>query len=59
VQAFLDGKIKLSEIAKINESVMDSHNLQQVTTLETVLDADTQARKDAESLIQSKYFAAR
>jgi 1-deoxy-D-xylulose-5-phosphate reductoisomerase len=59
VQAFLDGKIKLSEIAKINESVMNSHQLQQVTTLETVLDADIQARKEAENLIQSKYLVAR
>jgi 1-deoxy-D-xylulose-5-phosphate reductoisomerase len=59
VQAFLDGKIKLSEIAKINESVMDLHTVQQVTTLETVLDADIQARKDAENLIQSKYLVAR
>lgn len=59
VQAFLDGKIKLSEIAKINQAVMDSHNLQQVTTLETVLDADIQARKEAENLIQLKYLTAR
>jgi 1-deoxy-D-xylulose-5-phosphate reductoisomerase len=59
VQAFLDGKIKLSEIAKINESVMNLHNVKQVTTLETVLDADIQARKDAENLIQSKYLVAR
>jgi 1-deoxy-D-xylulose-5-phosphate reductoisomerase len=59
VQAFLDGKIKLSEIAKINEAVMNSHNSQQVTTLETVLNADIQARKEAENLIQSKYLTAR
>jgi 1-deoxy-D-xylulose-5-phosphate reductoisomerase len=59
VQAFLDGKIKLSEIAKINEAVMNSHSLQQVTTLETVLEADIQARKEAENLIQSKYLVAR
>ncbi len=59
VKAFLDGKIKLSEIAKINEAVMNLHNLQQVTTLETVLDADISARKEAENLIQSNYFVAR
>jgi 1-deoxy-D-xylulose-5-phosphate reductoisomerase len=59
VQAFLDNKIKLSEIAKINEAVMNSHNSQQVTTLETVLNADIQARKEAENLIQSKYLTAR
>jgi 1-deoxy-D-xylulose-5-phosphate reductoisomerase len=59
VQAFLDGKIKLSEIAKINEAVMNSHNSQQVTTLETVLEADISGRKEAENLIQSKYLTAR
>jgi 1-deoxy-D-xylulose-5-phosphate reductoisomerase len=59
VQAFLDGKIKLSEIAKINEAVMNLHELQQVTTLETVLNADISARKEAENLIQSKYLTAR
>ncbi len=59
VQAFLDGKIRLSEIAKINESVMKSHEIKAVTNLETVLDADKFGRKTAENLIQSNYFVVR
>ena len=47
VQAFLDGKIKLSEIAKINEAVMDSHEVQPVSSLEIVLQNDTWARNRA------------
>ena len=59
VQAFLDGKIRLSEIAKINESVMKSHETKAVANLETVLDADKFGRKTAENLIQSNYFVVR
>jgi 1-deoxy-D-xylulose-5-phosphate reductoisomerase len=59
VQAFLDGKIRLSEIAKINESVMKSHETRAVANLETVLDADKFGRKTAENLIQSNYFVVR
>jgi 1-deoxy-D-xylulose-5-phosphate reductoisomerase len=55
VQAFLDGKIRLSEIAKINESVMRSHETKAVMNLQTVLDADKSGRKTAENLIQSKF----
>lgn len=44
VQAFLDGKIRLSEIADINRRVMDAHDTRPVTDLETVLNADRQGR---------------
>ena len=47
VQAFLDGKIKLSEIAKINEAVMDAHEIQPVSSLEIILENDTWARNRA------------
>jgi 1-deoxy-D-xylulose-5-phosphate reductoisomerase len=47
VQAFLDGKIRLSEIAKINESVMNQHELKNVTSLEIVRQVDRQARLEA------------
>ncbi len=47
VQAFLDDKIRLSEIPIIIESVMNEHQTQQVATLETVLSADKAARKQA------------
>ncbi|MEO8072310.1 MAG: 1-deoxy-D-xylulose-5-phosphate reductoisomerase [Acidobacteriota bacterium] len=47
VQAFLDNKIRLSEIQIIIESVMNEHETQKVADLETVLSADKAARKQA------------
>ncbi len=47
VQAFLDGKIRLSDIARINEAVMNEHEASEVKNLETVLNADENARKKA------------
>ena len=47
VQAFLDGRIKLSEIAQINRGVMDDHDSQSVTSLESVLETDKWARSRA------------
>jgi 1-deoxy-D-xylulose-5-phosphate reductoisomerase len=44
VQAFLDGKIRVSEIAVINAAVMDDHVAEPVASLETVLAADEWAR---------------
>jgi len=47
VQAFLEGKIRLSEIPKIIEAVMAEHESQTVTSLETVLESDNWARSRA------------
>ncbi|HEX8738257.1 MAG TPA: 1-deoxy-D-xylulose-5-phosphate reductoisomerase [Pyrinomonadaceae bacterium] len=47
VQAFLDGKIRLSEISQIIEAVMNEHQTQPVSSLEIVLQADGFARKRA------------
>ena len=47
VQAFLDGKIKLSEIARINQAVMDDHEAEPASTFETVIAADAWARTRA------------
>jgi 1-deoxy-D-xylulose-5-phosphate reductoisomerase len=47
VQAFLDGKIRLSEIPRIIESVMDEHEAQAVSSLEVVLETDRWARSRA------------
>ncbi len=47
VQAFLDGKIRLSEIAVINQSVMNDHKSLDVITLETILETDKWARSRA------------
>ena len=54
VQAFLDGKIKLSDIALINEKVMKSHEAEKVSSLEKVLEIDGWARRQANSLLQHK-----
>ncbi|MET0751807.1 MAG: 1-deoxy-D-xylulose-5-phosphate reductoisomerase, partial [Pyrinomonadaceae bacterium] len=47
VQAFLDGKIRLSEIPRIIESVMNEHEMQTVSSLEVVLEIDAWARNRA------------
>ena len=47
VQAFLDGKIKLSDISLINEKVMTNHEPETVSSLEKVLEIDDWARKQA------------
>ena len=47
VQAFLDGRIRLSEVAMINRRVMDAHHAKPVTDLETVLEVDGWARNAA------------
>ncbi len=47
VQAFLDGKIRLNEIAAINAAVMDDHDTKPADSLEAVLEADEWARARA------------
>jgi 1-deoxy-D-xylulose-5-phosphate reductoisomerase len=47
VEAFLDNKIRLSDIPKIIEDVMREHETKPVTNLETVLQCDRQARVNA------------
>lgn len=51
VQAFLDGKIGLSEIALVNGSVMNDHKTRAAADLETILSADAWARERAEKEI--------
>jgi 1-deoxy-D-xylulose-5-phosphate reductoisomerase len=45
VQAFLDGQIKLSEIAQINSSMMREHSNSAAADLETVLAVDALTRR--------------
>jgi 1-deoxy-D-xylulose-5-phosphate reductoisomerase len=52
VQAFLDNKIRLSDIPKIIESVMDEHESQAVSSLEIVIETDALARKQAIMLLE-------
>ncbi len=47
VGAFLDGRIKLSEIARINRSVMTDHESKGVTNIEMILETDKWARSRA------------
>jgi 1-deoxy-D-xylulose-5-phosphate reductoisomerase len=47
VQAFLGGKVRLSEIAVINRSVMDAHDPRPADSIEQVLQADSWARERA------------
>ena len=51
VQAFLDGKIKLSDIGRINEAVMNKHETKQAANLESILSADKNARQTAIELL--------
>ncbi|MEK7855911.1 MAG: hypothetical protein AAB288_07465, partial [Acidobacteriota bacterium] len=47
VQAFLDGKIGLAQIAQINDSVMGEHISKSASSLENVLEANEWARTRA------------
>ncbi len=47
VQSFLDGRLKLSEIASVNESVMNEHDPQPASSIEIILAADAWARERA------------
>jgi len=58
VQAFLDGKIGLSDIAAVNESVMNEHTASPVDRLETVLSADDEARRSAIMKVDNRAAAA-
>lgn len=57
VQAFLDGKIRLSEISKIIEIVMNNHKTQVVTELEVVREVDRQARIEAMNELERRSYA--
>ncbi|MDQ3798476.1 MAG: 1-deoxy-D-xylulose-5-phosphate reductoisomerase [Acidobacteriota bacterium] len=59
VQAFLDGKIRLSEISQIIEAVMSGHETRPATSLEIVQEADKKARMEAEKLLERRFYAGR
>ncbi|HYP49504.1 MAG TPA: 1-deoxy-D-xylulose-5-phosphate reductoisomerase, partial [Pyrinomonadaceae bacterium] len=54
VQAFLDGKIRLSEIARIIEAVMYRHEAKTVENLEIILKVDRESRTHAEQEIEKQ-----
>jgi len=53
VQAFLDGRIRLNEIALINASLVDEHVPKSAGSLDLVLEADRAARALAETMIEN------
>lgn len=57
VQAFLDGKIRLSEIAQIIEAVMNRHETKAVGNLENILAVDSESRMRANLEIEKQTAA--
>ncbi len=58
VQAFLDGKIKLSEIARIDRAIMDMHIPSLAADLDAILEADSSSRKAAAELLNTSVNTA-
>jgi len=56
VQAFLNRKIRLTDIPKIIEMVMRVHKPERLQSLETVKSADSWAREKANSVLAEKAF---
>ncbi|MCB1024098.1 MAG: 1-deoxy-D-xylulose-5-phosphate reductoisomerase [Acidobacteria bacterium] len=57
VQAFLDGRIKLSDIARINEEIVLRHREVKADSLDAILKADDEARQKSNALIESNTAA--
>ena len=51
VAAFLDGKLRFGDIARVNASVMSSHETKPADSLDSILAADTEARAAAGVLL--------
>jgi len=51
VNAFLEEKIPFQSIARLIEEVMSRHVPSDVSSLEAVLEADSQARRQAEEIL--------
>ncbi len=58
VQAFLEGKIRLSEIAEINRNVMNKHQKSEAKDLETILETDRLARHQTNEFLRGKEVAS-
>ncbi|MGE5799906.1 MAG: 1-deoxy-D-xylulose-5-phosphate reductoisomerase [Syntrophaceae bacterium] len=52
VNAFLEEKIPFQSIARVIEEVMSRHVPSDISSLETVLEADSQARRQAEEILK-------
>ncbi|MCH9673303.1 MAG: 1-deoxy-D-xylulose-5-phosphate reductoisomerase [Gammaproteobacteria bacterium] len=53
VEAFLQGEIRFTDIARINESVLAQHSVCDVADLETILSVDADARRVANESINT------
>jgi 1-deoxy-D-xylulose-5-phosphate reductoisomerase len=58
VAAFLDGKIRIPDIARTNAAVIEAHAMKPADSLDAVLEADRDARRQAESLLASSKAAS-
>ncbi|MFN2502272.1 MAG: 1-deoxy-D-xylulose-5-phosphate reductoisomerase, partial [Pyrinomonadaceae bacterium] len=58
VQAFLDDRIKFSEIAEINEAVMRSAGVEDASDFDTIIAADRDARAAAQQLLSARMSVA-
>ncbi|MGE3465698.1 MAG: 1-deoxy-D-xylulose-5-phosphate reductoisomerase [Pyrinomonadaceae bacterium] len=58
VRAFLDGRIRLSEIAHVNAGVMQAHTTEDLVDIETALRVDRWARTAADKLLAVKAGSA-
>jgi 1-deoxy-D-xylulose-5-phosphate reductoisomerase len=59
VQAFLDGLIRLSDIPRLIEGVMNEHVAESASSLETILKIDAWARKRAHEFLTANASGAR
>ncbi|ELX8380896.1 1-deoxy-D-xylulose-5-phosphate reductoisomerase [Providencia vermicola] len=55
VAAFLEGRIRFTDIAKINLATLEKLHLSEPVSIDEVLDIDNQARREAEQLIRQTF----
>ena len=58
VKAFLDGEIRLSDIARINSSAIGAHVPREASDLETILAVDRQTRSYAQTMLSGNVTSA-
>ncbi|MBP6123433.1 MULTISPECIES: 1-deoxy-D-xylulose-5-phosphate reductoisomerase [Providencia] len=54
VAAFLEGKIRFTDIAKINHKAMDKHDFSEPVSIDEVLEIDACSRREAATLISQE-----
>ncbi len=58
VAAFLGGKLRFADIARLNKSVIESHQTTDADSLESILDADRSGRRAAELFLTANAAAS-